>query len=69
MTQSKLFFYPGRTRLMYVYVRAWTLCCLHSTQTFQRAMTVSVDRLRGDKECPQVQWRNQFWQCLEEGAR
>ena len=25
-------------------------------------------QLRGDKECPSLQWRNQFWLSLEEGA-
>ena len=37
------------------YVRAWALGCFHSrisTQTFRRALTASVDMLRGDKECP-----------------
>ena len=25
-------------------------------------------QLRGEKKCPSRQWRNQFWQSLEEGA-
>ena len=31
---------------MFIYVRAWSLCCYHSlvsTQTFRRALTSSVD--------------------------
>ena len=35
-----------------MYVRAWTLCCFDSTQTFQRAMTVSVDSCAEIKSAP-----------------
>ena len=40
-----------------VYMRAWTLCCLHSfigTQTFRRALTVSVDSCAEMKSAPSV---------------
>ena len=40
-----------------VYVRAWTLCCLHSligTQTFRRALTASVDSCAEIKGAPSV---------------
>ena len=29
---------------------------------------VGAHETRGDKECMPLQWRNQFWQSLEEGA-
>ena len=29
---------------------------------------VGAHEMRGDKECMPLQWRNQFWQSLEEGA-
>ena len=53
----------------HVYVRAWALGCFHSlitTQTFWRALIASVDSCAETKSAPQ--WRNQFWQSLEEGA-
>ena len=59
------------------YVRSWTLCCFHTligTQAFRRALTASVHgQPRGDKDRQTavnrpLQWRNQFWQSLEEGA-
>ena len=53
----------------HVYVRAWALGCFHSfisTQTFRRALTTSVDSW-AEINVP-FQWRNQFWQSLEEGA-
>ena len=43
--ETQLFFYPGADA-PHVYVGAWTQCRFHSlisTQTFQRALTASVD--------------------------
>ena len=40
---------------------------LVSTQTFQRALTASGDGCMEIKRVP-LQWRNQFWQSLEEGT-
>ena len=42
-----------------IYVRAWMLCCLHSsisTQTFRRALAASVDSCAEIKSA--LQWRN-----------
>ena len=39
----------------HVYVRVLALGCFYShvsTRTFRRALTASLDKLRGDKECP-----------------
>ena len=47
---------------------AWALCCFHTltiTQAFGRALTPSVDSCM---EMKWLQWRNQFWQSLEEGV-
>ena len=38
-----------------------------STRTFRRALTASVDMLRGNKECPAFSGVK-IWQSLEEGA-
>ena len=38
-----------------------------STQTFRRALTASVDSCVEIKSVP-LQWRNQIWQSLEDGA-
>ena len=49
----------------HVYVRALALGCFYShisARTFRRALTASVD------SCAEIQWRNQIWQSLEEGA-
>ena len=54
-----------------VYLRAWTLCCFHSlnTQTFLRELIASArEQLHGDKDLVPFQWRNRFWQSLEEIA-
>ena len=75
---SSVLFNPERTRFMltpgadashHVYVRVWTLCCFYNvyTRTFRRALTASVDSC-AEIECLPPQWRNQFWQSLEEGA-
>ena len=49
-----------------MYVLAWTLSAskLISTQTFRRALTVSVKRCA---EIVSLQWRSHFWQSLEDG--
>ena len=50
-------------------MRDWTLCCFHnliSTPTFRRALTASLDSYAEIKSA--LQWRNQFWPSLEEGA-
>ena len=49
-----------------VYVRAWALGCFHSTRNFRRALTALVDSCAEIKSA--LQWRNQIWQNLEEGA-
>ena len=66
---SFFFFLPG-VDAPRVYVRAWALGCFHSligTRTFRRALTASVDSYAEIKGVP-LQWRNQIWQSLEEGA-
>ena len=55
-TQLFFFFKPGMDA-SHVYVRAWILCCLHShisTQTFQRALTASVESCVEIKSAPSV---------------
>ena len=56
----------------HVYVRASTLCCLHSviiSPNLSEGADTSGGLLRGDKECaPASQWCNQVWQSLEDGA-
>ena len=51
----------------HVYVRAWVLGCFYSTRTFRRALTASVDRC-AEIELVPLQWGNQIWQSVEEGA-
>ena len=49
---------------------AWALCCFHSlisTQTFWRALTMSVDSCTETKSAP-LHWCNQLWQSLEKRA-
>ena len=64
--EMELIFYPRRTRLMFMCVLL--RCCfrrrLVSTQTFNRALTESVEILTVP-----FQWRNQFCQSLGEGPR
>ena len=52
----------------HVYVGTWALGCFHShsTQTFRRELTASVDSCAEIKSA--LQWRNQIWQSLEEAA-
>ena len=62
-------FLPGGD-VLHVYVRAWALGCVHSlisTRTFRRALTASVDSCAEIKSGA-LQWRNQIWKSLEEGA-
>ena len=52
----------------HVYERAWTLYVfVFSTQTFRRALKASADSCEEINRVA-LQWRNQFWQSLEESA-
>ena len=65
----KLLFVMHGTDAPRVYVRAWTLCCFQNlTQTFRRALTVSVDSCAEITSVPSCSVINQFWQTLKEGA-
>ena len=59
----------ARVDASHVYVGASALGCFHShisIRTFRRAMTRVGGQLRGERV--RLQWRNQIWQSLEEGA-
>ena len=63
------FFILLRAEAPNIYVRAWMLCCFHSSisnQTFRRALTASADSCAEIKSA--LQWREQLWKSLDEGA-
>ena len=69
LSESRWNFFLLKVVVPHVDVCVWTLCCFHSlisSQAFQRALTASVDSCAEIKSAPQ--WRNQFWQRLEDGA-
>ena len=68
---SSFLFYPGRTRLKFTRVLG---CCVASTVLIleypnlsEGAESIGGQR-RGDKDRMPLQWLNQCWQSLEEGA-
>ena len=70
---SFLFFFffftrGGRASCLRVCLQDTLLLPQFSTQTFRRALAASVDSSAEIKELKPLQWRNQFWQSLEEGA-
>ena len=67
--ENELFFYPGRTRLMFTCILgryAVSTVLIIRKQAFRRALTVSVDSCADIKNA--FEWRNQLWQSLEKGA-
>ena len=74
LIETELFFFlllflPG-VDAPHVYVRAWALGCFFShirAETSRRALTASVDSCAEIKSGA-LQWRNQIWKSLEEGA-